>query len=308
MASIRMQRTFQAAAHLRCPVCHASLSVQEPAALRCSKGHAYNVSSKGTVNFVPQTKPLKGYDAHFFQCRRSVVQAGLYDSLTQALIEAVSVYLQPCLSKRPVLLDAGCGEGHMAATMAQSGMFDQVLAVDLAKDAIAQCAKGDTSGAVWMVANLASLPVGDGAVDCLLNVYSPANYQEFTRVLAPGGLLIKVVPGPEHMAQLRRAVGLPAEGSRTTSEVEDLFKLRFDLVESRLVTQTSPVPAHLLPDLLGMTPVLFDLPESGSGAVRTVGASACDGAGAAGVSTSGTRTPALEEITIQGRVLVGRRR
>ena len=149
------------------------------------------------------------------------------------------------------------------------------------------------------MANLASLPVGDGAVDCLLNVYSPANYQEFTRVLAPGGLLIKVVPGPEHMAQLRRAVGLPAEGSRTTSEVEDLFRLRFDLVESRLVTQTSPVPAHLLPDLLGMTPVLFDLPEGGAGTMV---------ASTVGVSTDGIHTPALEEITIQGRVLVGCRR
>lgn len=62
--------------------------------------------------------------------------------------------------------------------------------------------------ALLAVADLARMPLLKGSAGGILNFLSPANYGEFARVLAPGGLVVKVVPGPDHLMELRRAAGL----------------------------------------------------------------------------------------------------
>ena len=37
-----------------------------------------------------------------------------------------------------------------------------------------------------------------------LNILTPSNYQEFMRVLAPEGSLVKVIPGNDYLAELRQ--------------------------------------------------------------------------------------------------------
>ena len=59
------------------------------------------------------------------------------------------------------------------------------------------------SGAAWFVADLKRLPVRSAAADVVLNVFSPADYAEFRRVLAPDGELLKVVPGPDYLREVR---------------------------------------------------------------------------------------------------------
>lgn len=77
-----------------------------------------------------------------------------------------------------------------------------VLAFDISKDSVQLAAREDAGCAVrWFVGNLAELPVRDGAVDCVLDVFSPVNYAEFTRVLGGSGVVLKVVPGARHDEQ-----------------------------------------------------------------------------------------------------------
>lgn len=60
------------------------------------------------------------------------------------------------------------------------------------------------SGAPWFVADLKRLPVQNAAADVVLNVFSPADYGEFRRVLTPDGELLKVVPGPDYLLESDR--------------------------------------------------------------------------------------------------------
>ena len=65
--------------------------------------------------------------------------------------------------------------------------------LDNSKDAIELAVKEDKLNP-YMVANLANLPFKDGSVSCILNILTPANYEEFFRVLGDDGYLIKIIP------------------------------------------------------------------------------------------------------------------
>ena len=43
-------------------------------------------------------------------------------------------------------------------------------------------------------------------MDILLDIFSPANYGEFRRVLSKDGILIKVIPTENHLKEIRQKV------------------------------------------------------------------------------------------------------
>ena len=55
----------------------------------------------------------------------------------------------------------------------------------------------------YAVASSFSQPVRTGWADLLLNCFSPFAQEEFQRVLRPGGRMIYVVPGAEHLYQMK---------------------------------------------------------------------------------------------------------
>ena len=50
-----------------------------------------------------------------------------------------------------------------------------------------------------------NLPFAPASFDTILNLFSPSNYQEFDRILKPGGQVIKVVPAASYLKELRQA-------------------------------------------------------------------------------------------------------
>ncbi|WHT49041.1 methyltransferase domain-containing protein [Sporosarcina thermotolerans] len=106
---------------------------------------------------------------------------------------------------RPVLLDAGCGEGsHLCAIHSQLQIESVGIGIDLAKEGISAASKA-YPGIIWSVADLAAMPFQDFQIDVILNVLSPANYAEFNRILKRGGIVVKVVPESGYLQELREA-------------------------------------------------------------------------------------------------------
>ena len=254
-------------------------------ALVCEAGHTFDVSHKGYVNFVPAQKPLKGYSKAFFEARREFLSWGYYDHVLQAVSQVVlKAAADARANDRFRVLDAGCAEGYYLrgirqaiqstdakvdkaqanAAQATSGTGPiaptetLLIGADISKDAVRLAAGGGDLN-LWIVDDVANLALADASMDCILNVFTPANYREFRRVLRHGGMLVKVVPGPRHLEQLRRALG---DGDHDEGDVMRIFQRNCDTTAVIPATRTFDVPPERVPTLIGMTPLAFRLDEA----------------------------------------------
>ena len=247
----KRDRLYQAAEKmraLRCPVCGGDM-VRTGDDFACGRGHRVNVNRRGCLNFL--SKPVEGcYDAAMFQARRRVFAAGCY----RPVADAVERMLPPDPQR---LLDAGCGDGWYLNELLTRHPDWQGAGVDISRDAILQ-ATDQPCTALWCVGDLRRLPFRDGAFTVVLDILTPASYEEFRRVLRPEGRLIKVYPGSGYLRELRAARNMPpyAEG-----QVEDYLKEKAQVLSEARVTYTLPVTAALWRDFVWMTPLNQDLSE-----------------------------------------------
>ncbi len=239
---------------LCCPLCGTAVRLQEPGSLVCSTGHCFDLSAKGYVNFVPNHRETF-YDKALFESRRMVFAQGWYEPVLAAMGAAIG---RARVDHPLCVLDAGCGEGYYAAgLMALPGLAGRcrMFGMDIAKDAVAMACRRD-SAPCWMAADLSHIPMRSGAVDVLLNILSPANYGEFSRVLSEGGILIKVVPGARYLSEVRACVGgRLASGDSAGSQAAEHLLSHMHLIERTEVCRTFPVPSDLRTHLLRMTPM-----------------------------------------------------
>ena len=213
----------------------------------CAAGHRVNTHRKGCLN-VLSSKQETVYDAELFAARRRVFASGCYDAVVGAINEL--------LGEGPHrVLDAGCGDGWYLNELLTRHPDWAGAGIDISRDAIFQ-ATDQPCAALWCVADLRRLPFIDGAFTAVLDVLTPAGYEEFRRVLAPGGLLVKVYPGGGYLKELRAARGMPpyVEG-----EVEDYLRARAEVIAERRAICAWSVSSELWRDFVWMTPLNQDL-------------------------------------------------
>lgn len=286
----KIDKFYEVKRLFQCPRCGKKIRFHG-GGLVCKKEHRFDISAKGYVNLLQENKVLKGYDKEFFASRYRFLQAGYYSHIMEEVVGTVERLVQERAAQKQtedenfVVLDAGCGEGYYAAQLSERlGSSGQILAFDISTEAIKQAAKSPQP-VKWMVADITNIPMKDQSVDCILDVFTPANYKEFVRVLKPGGVLVKVVPGAFHMAQLRKAAApLLRNKSYSNEEVLDYFEKNFEMVSRTPVSKTMEIGKEHLADLVRMTPLLFDVDKSR-------------------LDVSGIR-----EITVEAEVLVGESR
>ena len=229
---------------LRCPVCGTAFSRRDNA-LCCENGHTFDPSKKGYVHFAPNAAPSR-YDEALFASRRRILEAGFYDTVIGAIREAMP-------SNARVVLDAGCGDGTFTKALAG----ETTVGLDLSKDAILLAARGG-GPILWTVGDLTRLPLASASVDVILNLFSPAHYAEFSRVLKPNGRLLKLVPQEGYLREIRALMGdrLKRETYSNEAVVTHLSE-RFRLCERRRVTNTFPLTEAQAADFVRMTPLTF---------------------------------------------------
>ena len=253
----KLQR-FASVTAFACPICQENLDLVENS-LKCNNRHSFDLAKFGYVNLAPQVKQSANYDKENFQNRQQILEAGFY----QAILETISDLLATNLSAKTVL-DIGCGEGFYSRKLQESHSDKTFYAFDISKDSVQIAAKSEPNWAVnWFVGDLARLPIKDASMDILLDIFSPANYGEFRRVLSKDGILIKVIPTENHLKEIRQRVqDQLTNKDYSNQDIKNHFQEHFTILSSQTASLTKPITADQLQALLSMTPLLFHIDQS----------------------------------------------
>jgi len=248
---IRMLNDLQENVNLlACPVCGESL-VPGQEGLTCQKGHHFDPARQGYLH-LNTGRPGDFYDRGLFEARRRMIRSGLYGPLLNRLAEMICGWTEKS-GRDPVVLDAGCGEGSHLQELHRKGIPGRLVGMDISREAV-RMAAGDPAGILWLVGDMNRIPLLDSSTDVILNILSPAGYREFLRILRPDGLVIKVVPEPEYLLEIRRL--LPGNGQPyDNSPVVEGFRQHFSQTSYETISWKVPVLPETLRDLLVMTPM-----------------------------------------------------
>jgi SAM-dependent methyltransferase len=136
------------------------------------------------------------------------------------------------------ILEVGCGEGELAERLLYETSAD-VVAIDQSPRMVELARK---RGVRAVVGRAEELPFDDESFDCVVAAWMLYHVEDLTRalgeilrVLAPGGRLVAVTNGQDHLKELYELIG--REGwvrSHFTAEIaDDLLRRDFASVERR---------------------------------------------------------------------------
>ncbi|MBO9635807.1 MAG: methyltransferase domain-containing protein [Chitinophagaceae bacterium] len=188
-----------------CPICQANLNSKNKNSIKCLNGHRFDIADPGYINLL--AKPYQSPHRDLISTGKALTENGLFDPLESELLQLL--YAEYKVASTLTILDAGTGDGTVFSNMLLCMQWDQyrhqAIGLDNCSSAISMAATKSQS-VLWLLADMAEIPLKNGSVDVILNIFAPCKYSEFYRVLRPGGLILKVIPGPLHLAELREDI------------------------------------------------------------------------------------------------------
>lgn len=179
-----------------CPICRLPLA-KSGGAYVCGSGHSFDISRRGYVNLLrSQSSKTHGDDKTMSQARRSFLNRGYYRRLRDCICKLTTAY---------PAADICCGEGYYLEGLSKPGC--SVVGTDISKAAVDYAARRSYEGEPFLaVANCMDLPLADESIGTAVSVFAPLSESEIARILKKDGKLIRVLPGRDHLIELKRAV------------------------------------------------------------------------------------------------------
>lgn len=243
----------------RCAICKDHMMVKNNNSLICSNGHCFDISRKGYVNLINRSSN-QVYNQELFEARNKIYLRGCYDPLTKELIDLIEAH-RP-LNNQNYILDAGCGEGYYLNQISKDKKLygtSNFVGIDLSKEGIRMATRGN-SEILWCISDLANMPLKSDKMDVILNILSPANYEEFVRVLKKDGIVIKVIPEPQYLKEIRALLGDRIKRDHYSNEnVMRVFQSHLNLIAEKKLNYQWEINESDLRNLIKMTPMTSGL-------------------------------------------------
>ncbi|WP_461534670.1 putative RNA methyltransferase [Spongorhabdus nitratireducens] len=241
--------------HLTCPICKDPL-VATDNSIRCSNNHSFDRARQGYLNLLPSHHKRTvdpGDNKLMVTARNRFLDLGCYQKPARMLTEQISKLQSDSNDPSFCVLDAGCGEGYYTASVEKICQPTALYGLDISKNAIQACCRRSKS-INWLVASVSNMPVADHSMDVIFSIFSRIDWAEFSRVLKPGGHVLALGPGSNHLLELRQAI----YGEVRSYKTDKLLK---ELPESIVAESVTPVQdrftlesSQAIQDLLAMTP------------------------------------------------------
>ncbi|MDH5437070.1 MAG: methyltransferase domain-containing protein [Gammaproteobacteria bacterium] len=254
--------------NLACPIDGVRLELQEKQFV-CANGHAFDIARQGYVNLLPvQHKRTKqpGDSKEMVLARSQFLNSGVYQPVAKKLADITLA--QMAGSNKICLMDAGCGEGYylnFVCTYMQDKTGDRdlsLIGLDISKEAIIEAAKRNKQ-ITWIVGTNRQPPVDDESVDIIICVFGFQNFDGFNKILKPGGKVILIEPGSEHLKELREVIYNEVKKS-DPADLSCLNEMGFVMTDSQsLQFKTGEINKEQLADLLLMTPHFHRATQAG---------------------------------------------
>ena len=234
---------------------------------RCQNNHCFDIAKQGYVNLLPvqNKKSLDPGDSkEMIAARRDFLNSGVYQPIAVALAKTLAGLCKE--HEQLSILDAGCGEGYYLNAVCEQLLLNDVeltaTGLDISKWAVRSC-KIRNPKLNGLVASNRQIPLPDHSQDIVLCTFGFPVFEEFKRILKPGGHIVMADPGPEHLIELRSQIyetvrrNPPADIS--TALIDD-----WQLSDSINVQFTTPpLSAEQFEQLLVMTPHLYRASREG---------------------------------------------
>ncbi len=241
---------------LVCPLCRQSFTVTpDERLLRCAQHHAFDVARQGYVNLLGGAPPKNADSSAMVAARARFLGGGAYHRIADRVQELVA--------DRPHarMLEVGAGTGYYLARLLDAWPLSRGIALDVSVAAARRAARAHPRLGSIVADGWQPLPVADRAIDVVLDVFAPRNADEFARVLSDGGRVVTVTPEPEHLAEIRRPLGLldiqPAKRDQLRATLSAFQQISSSTL--RYAVSLTPAPLH---DLLAMGPNAFHLTDA----------------------------------------------
>ena len=251
--------------NLACPIDGLKL-VNDVKQWMCPNGHSFDIARQGYVNLLSvQHKRSKhpGDSKEMVVARTHFLNAGFYQPLATAIVEQVDSLITNHDSF--CLLDAGCGEGYyfdyifQSLNASEKNINLSFIGLDISKQAILQASKRNKNIS-WVVGTNRQPPLLEASVDLVLCVFGFVNFDGINKILKPGGKIVLVDPGSEHLKELRERIYEKVNHT----ELTDIDAKYFSITNSQSCTfKTGDINNENINNLLSMTPHLFRASKEG---------------------------------------------
>ena len=138
-----------------------------------------------------------------------------------------------------------------------------LIGFDISKWAVQSAARAQA--ATWLVASKRHIPLAEHSADVVLSLFGFARYDSFRRILKPGGRLLVVAAGPQHLIELRQLIyaalkaSKPASASASAAEIAGLLQIKRETLQFT----TPTLDRAAIGQLLTMTPHLYRASSDG---------------------------------------------